>query len=89
MSEDIKLDVDGAIATLTINRPERLNAVSSEMGERLYQKCREIDQNDSIKVVILTGSGAKAFSAGGDIEAWSSETAKDFAFRWDGFSRGP
>ncbi|WP_296580897.1 crotonase/enoyl-CoA hydratase family protein [Xanthobacter sp.] len=62
--------VDGAIATLTLNRPEKLNALSYETIETLLRHLDAIEGDDGIRGVILTGTG-RAFSAGGDIPEFS------------------
>lgn len=78
----LKLDRDGAIATLTIDRPDKLNALDADMVDALLDKCHRIERDAAIHVVIVTGAGAKAFSAGGDIAAWSGESAADFGRHW-------
>lgn len=54
-------------AVLTLNRPEKLNALSFQMKEELIEKLEELAQDDQLRVVILTGSGDRAFCAGTDI----------------------
>jgi len=61
------LDQNGAIAVLTINRPKALNALNSETLTELSTMLDELGRDSSVKVVILTGSGEKAFVAGADI----------------------
>ena len=61
------LDQNGAIAVLTINRPKALNALNSETLTELSTVLDELGRDSSVKVVILTGSGEKAFVAGADI----------------------
>ena len=58
------------IAVVTINRPKSLNALNSETLAELDACFSEISERKDIKVVILTGSGAKAFVAGADISEW-------------------
>ena len=58
--------VDG-IGTVTINRPDSLNALNSEVYTELTQLFEEIESDDDVQVVILTGSGEKAFVAGSDV----------------------
>jgi enoyl-CoA hydratase/carnithine racemase len=58
---------DGAIVTLTFNRPEARNAMTWDMYQRLYDTCEEVDADDSIRVLVLKGAGGKAFVAGTDI----------------------
>lgn len=77
----IQLDIEGGIATVTINRPERLNALTAEMMDDLQQLCRKIERSKDAHVVILTGQG-RAFCAGGDIDAWSQDTPDEFARHW-------
>ncbi len=70
------------IAFLTVNRPDKLNALNRETLEELKEVLSDIEQDDSIRTVILTGSGEKAFIAGADIVEISQLTAqngKDFS----------
>ena len=57
------------IATITLNRPEALNAFSKEVVSEALQALEDIRSDESVRVVILTGAGEKAFSAGADIKA--------------------
>jgi enoyl-CoA hydratase/carnithine racemase len=77
----LQLGIERGIATLTIRRPEKLNALDAEMVAALGVRCREIERSDAF-VVILTGEGEKSFCAGGDIAAWSSWTPEAFARFW-------
>ncbi|MCY3879588.1 MAG: enoyl-CoA hydratase/isomerase family protein [Rhodobacteraceae bacterium] len=77
----IDLTIDGTIARLRIARPAKLNALDAAMVDGLFQRCREIEHHQHIRVVILSGEG-KAFSAGGDIEAWSGENPERFGRHW-------
>ena len=76
------LDVDGGIATLTINRPEKLNAMTPEMLRGLEAMLGEIEADESIRVVVVTGAGEKAFCAGADINAWSALAPIDMWRTW-------
>ena len=78
----LRLTIDGPIATLLFDRPDKLNAVDETMLDELILQCRRIERDSTIRVVIVTGSGEKAFSAGGDIAAWSALEANDFARFW-------
>jgi enoyl-CoA hydratase len=60
-------EIDGAIATIMINRPQALNALNTATLDDLLEVENELITNDAIEVVILTGHGTKAFVAGGDI----------------------
>ena len=64
---NLLMEVENEIAVVTINRPKSLNALNSETLAELDACFSEISERKDIKVVILTGSGAKAFVAGADI----------------------
>ena len=65
----------GPVATITINRPERRNAISREVTSALYESLARAEADDSVTVMVLTGAGDKAFCAGGDLGAMNSEGA--------------
>src|SRR3989440_9518290 len=67
MYQAIILTSDGPIATIKLNRPERLNAFGGPMREEILDALEKIAKDDSIRVVIATGEG-RGFSAGGDIQ---------------------
>ena len=71
--ETIIVDVEDSIATITLNRPEALNALNSQLLGELNTALREADANDKVRCIILTGS-AKAFAAGADIKEMSEKT---------------
>jgi enoyl-CoA hydratase len=64
---EVRLERDGHVATITISRPEKLNAVTIEMARALYPLVEEINLDDDLRVVVLTGAGERAFSAGSDV----------------------
>jgi len=64
----VTLQVDAAIARLTLNRPEALNALSLQTAECFAAQCRAIEQDARVRVVVLRGAG-KAFGVGGDVSA--------------------
>lgn len=64
---NILLDVEDGIATITLNRPEKLNAYTTEMGEEFTQAFRALERDPKIRAVIMTGAG-RAFCAGADLE---------------------
>jgi enoyl-CoA hydratase len=68
MFENILLETDGAIATLTINRPDKRNAVNNATVEEIDQALDQVEANQDLRVLILTGAGEKAFVAGADIK---------------------
>jgi len=63
----LKITVDGPLAIVTINREDKLNALSSEVIRELTQAVATIEVSDEVRVVALTGAGEKAFVAGADI----------------------
>ncbi len=77
MSEIVTYTIDNGIALVVIDRPKALNALNQEVLTCLYDKMTELDQNLSVKVVILTGGGEKAFVAGADIAAMSKMTSTE------------
>ena len=66
--KDLLVAVDGAVATVTLNRPHKLNTVTPEMGRELFGIAERFNGDDAIRAVILTGSGDRAFSAGSDVK---------------------
>ncbi|WDR00584.1 enoyl-CoA hydratase-related protein [Devosia sp. J2-20] len=67
MSDNIKIERDGFVGIITINRPEKLNSMTPEMASALVEAVTGFNTDDAIRCVILTGAGDKAFSAGSDI----------------------
>jgi enoyl-CoA hydratase len=63
------------IATITLNRPEALNAFSKEVVEEILRALEDVKSDENVRVVVLTGAGEKAFSAGADIKAMAGMTA--------------
>jgi enoyl-CoA hydratase/carnithine racemase len=66
MTQRILIERAGAIATVTLNRPDKLNAVSTAMWDRLGAVFAELDQDERVRCIVLAGAG-RAFSAGADI----------------------
>ncbi len=69
--ERILVEADGRIVTITINRPERMNAIDALTSFELKKAFTEFNDNDDLWVAILTGAGDRAFSAGNDLVAMS------------------
>jgi enoyl-CoA hydratase len=67
----VRFDVEGAIAFLTINRPEARNAMTWEMYEALVAACDAVDGNDAIRVFVIRSAGDKAFISGTDISQFT------------------
>ena len=68
MSDDILLDQRDRIATVTFNRPGQRNAISYEGWLTLQRMASDLTRDDSVRVIVFTGAGEKAFSAGADIK---------------------
>jgi len=68
-------------ALITLNRPEKLNALNYELACEIDQELTQIEQDDAVSVVILTGAGPRAFSAGGDIHQLVKSTPEELAAR--------
>ncbi len=83
----LDLALDGPVAVLTIQRADKLNALDADMVDALLPLCRRVERS-AARVLLVTGEGAKSFSAGGDIAAWSGWPAAEFARHWvrDGHS---
>ena len=83
MSENYILSaIEGGVLTLIINRPNQLNALNSKVIATLSKHIEAAQSDDSVKVIILTGSGEKAFVAGADIKEFadfSPQQGKDLA----------
>lgn len=71
--------VDGPLAKLTLNRPEKLNAINAQMVDELNQALDRAESNDEVRVIVLQGAG-RAFSAGFDLTAGNAGTADDVEF---------
>lgn len=78
MSEHIRVEREGFVGIITLNRPEKLNAVTPEMADALVAAVTGFNTDDTVRCVILTGAGEKAFCAGSDIR-----TLDDYATPWD------
>ncbi|HEV2261603.1 MAG TPA: enoyl-CoA hydratase-related protein [Candidatus Rubrimentiphilum sp.] len=66
-SEPIAVEIDGAVATITLNRPAVLNALNAELLTSLSETLDRLEADDTVRAIIITGSGEKAFAAGADI----------------------
>jgi enoyl-CoA hydratase/carnithine racemase len=71
----IDVDVTDGIATITINRPERMNAMDAEHYKGLSQAWMRVRDDTAIRVAIVTGAGEKSFSAGADIKSFLTSPA--------------
>lgn len=86
MSEPILVERDGAIATVTLNRPEKRNALDAEAWRRLAEAIEALSEDTSLRCVVLRGAGREAFAAGADISGFreehsTTELARDYKAR--------
>jgi len=84
MSGDVTVDVDAGVAVLTLNRPDRLNAYTAEMGALLSRAYLDCDGDDDVRAIVVTGAG-RAFCAGADFAGGASP----FDTPADDFSASP
>lgn len=70
----VTIDREGAVAIVTLNRPEAMNALSAALRKELAQCMIEVDQDPDVHVVILTGAGDRAFTAGLDLKELGADT---------------
>lgn len=74
------------VGIVTLNRPEKLNAMNLTLSLELDQAVTRFDGDDEVKAIIITGSGDKAFSAGGDIKEMADQSESDLKGRSSGRS---
>ena len=75
--ENILVDQQDGLATITINRPKKLNALNRNTIAELHNAFNQLNQDSSIKVIIITGSGEKAFVAGADISEFADFSVEE------------
>ncbi|MFB9985175.1 crotonase/enoyl-CoA hydratase family protein [Mesorhizobium kowhaii] len=75
MTDLVLNETRDGIAILTLNRPEKLNALNYALIDRLLAVLDDIEVDDGVRAVVLTGAGERAFSAGGDIHEFSASVA--------------
>src|SRR5229473_6660414 len=73
--EHILMDTEDGVGILTLNRPEKLNAMNRQLGRELHDALKRLEADDGIGVIVLTGAG-RAFSAGGDIHEQLEDDAR-------------
>ncbi len=75
MSDGVLVARDGPVATVTLDKPERLNALDKGMWRALGEIFRDLDRDESLRCVVLRGAGDRAFAAGADIAEFATERA--------------
>ena len=74
---NIIIEEESPIATITINRPNKLNALNKDTIQELHEAFKSLNKNKAVKTIILTGSGEKAFVAGADISEFANFSVKE------------
>jgi len=85
----VTIERDGPVATVTLNRPEAMNALSKGLRAELARAMIELDGDDDIRVVVLTGAGERAFTAGLDLKELGADTSNLGAANAEGASENP
>ena len=75
--QNLYIEEEHNIATLTINRPKKLNALNKQTIQELHEAFKELDEDKNVKVIIVTGSGDKAFVAGADISEFADFSVEE------------
>src|SRR5215467_11396358 len=76
MSEIILVEKDGPVALLTLNRPEKLNALDYALIDRLMEVLDTVEDDNGIRALVLTGAGNRAFSSGADIACFAASVRR-------------
>ncbi len=76
-AENIILEHEKGIVTIYINRPEKLNALNKATIQELHETLKMVDENPDVRVIIITGTGEKAFVAGADIAEFAHFSAEE------------
>jgi enoyl-CoA hydratase len=82
-TDDAIFETDGALAFLTFNRPRARNAMTWDMYQALVETCDRVDEDDSIRVLILRGAGGRAFVAGTDISQFRNFGNRDDGIKYE------
>jgi enoyl-CoA hydratase len=77
MPETILMEREGRVAILTVNRPDKLNALNDQVREDMLAALAQIESDDSVGVVVITGAGEKSFIAGADISEFAGRSPFD------------
>ena len=67
MADEVLFDVSERVATITLNRPDKMNTINSALGSQLIKALVEVRNNDEIRSAVITGAGERAFCAGADL----------------------
>ena len=83
MSGDLLYEIHDGIGRVTFNRPQARNAFTFQMYERLEEICTQAENDSSVKVLLLTGAGEKAFAAGTDISQFQDFSTAEHALEYE------
>ena len=83
MSGDLLYEINDGIGRVTFNRPQARNAFTFQMYERLAEICAQAESDPSVKVLVLTGAGEKAFAAGTDISQFRDFSTAEHALEYE------
>jgi len=89
VSDLVTVEKDNGVAVVTLNRPEAMNALSKALRSRLYEVMTQIDSDDDVRAVILTGAGERAFTAGLDLKELGSQPGALGAANAEGADENP
>src|SRR6195256_6466746 len=84
--EHILVDVDDGVGIVTLNRPDKLNAMNRKLSSELHDAVKALDADDAVGCIVITGAGTKAFSAGGDIHEQREDDRRYTAEQLDAMS---
>ncbi len=85
MADEVLYEVDGRVATITLNRPDQRNAVSPELAAGLSEAVRQVEADDDVWVALLTGAGPN-FCAGADLKAIAAGRGSELSVEPGGFA---
>ena len=84
---NVKYEKSGYTATITINRPEKHNALNFQTLDEIVRACEDASWDDEVAVVVVTGAGEKAFCTGADLSEWEDSLVKRPHDYWKWFGR--
>ncbi|MBF0278424.1 MAG: enoyl-CoA hydratase [SAR324 cluster bacterium] len=79
-TEDLRVNVESKVATLTFNRPQKMNSLSADLIESTISNLKEFAVDSSIGAIVLTGEGDRAFCAGGDVSKMADSSGTPLTF---------
>ena len=78
MSEPVLLERDGAVATIVLNRPDKLNALDYRLAEAFRSAVLDVERDEAVRCVVVRGAG-RGFMAGGDVAGFHAELGPGIA----------